>query len=634
MRCEGLLNRPWALKREQLVRELLQPERPNIFDGTIRDRPQLWTADLWRDTYQLLGGGSGLSNQMEGHHEGRFMHQVDPKDGYSVSYCRVDRHRRLLEFLVSIVHPDKPTRVTITIGNTIFGALDGGREVDWGVVFRDMAQRLAKGVGKPKPTPICPFLFHLYEGQGLLTADEELDYRTAQEMAGYRLTPDPDSWPGIDEDEPTPTPAPSPRPGPLRTPNRRRKSTYRAPSESPLIRSRGPSSPVPPEPQPREQQLDPHPEGGPEWVDKPFVSIARGFRQARNQYESMEQALEQIGSELGVSPDQIIPTIRTLPKAQEVDGLRVRIAGLISENDRLQTQVADRNRRAEAAEAQTLAAAELALAAEARAVAAEVYMTATEEARIRAEAESTKWHGVSRKFFDSFGFPGDIVTKARIFDECMKKPEAVSAVKVLRMLVDFSGRVENLLKEIWSAFQLGDRGHVAGPSEQRPEPVPEPSRLDPSSPPTTTTAAPPTGAPSTSSPRLEATPSQLGAASMPSIPDSTQQEPIPDSLNTDDIPSLHQWGTEDLPESVTPATGSRGPTNPVIRISPGSVPRSQQKRTGSVQTNLFGGTPDDPAAGFCCHMRQLAAELRRRRARSGGFQGMKVIRSQGIWSKK
>ena len=289
-----------------------------------------------------------------------------------------------------------------------------------------MVQRLAKGVGKPKSTPICPFLFHLYEGQGLLTADEELDYRTAQEMARYRLTPDPDSRPGTDKDEPTPTPTPSPRPGPSRTPNRMWKSTYRAPSGSPPIRSRGPSSPVSSEPQPREQQPDPHPEVGPEWVDKPFVSIARGFQQAQNQYESMEQALEQIGSELGVSPDQIIPTIRTLPKAQEVDGFRVRIAGLISENDRLQTQVADRNRRVEAAEAQTLAAAALTSAAEARAAVAEVCATAAEEAQIRAEAESTKWHGVSQKFFDSFGFPGNVVTKARIFDECMKKPEAVS----------------------------------------------------------------------------------------------------------------------------------------------------------------------------------------------------------------
>ena len=61
---------------------------------------------------------------------------------------------------------------------------------------------------------------------------------------------------------------------------------------------------------------------------------------------------------------------------------------------------------------------------------------------------------------------------------------------------------------------------------------------------------------------------------------------------------------------MTPATRSRGPTDPVIRITPGSVPRSQPKRPGSVQTNLFGGTPDDPAARFRRHMRQLADELR------------------------
>ena len=270
------------------------------------------------------------------------------------------------------------------------------------------------------------------------------------------------------------------------------------------------------------------------------------------------------------------------PKAHEVDGLRIRIASLISENSRLETQVADRNRRAEAAEAQTLVAASQALAAEARAVAAEARAAAAKEARAFAESESTKWHGVFRKFFDSLGFPGDVVTKARIFDQCMKKLEAVSAASILRMLVDFSARVENLLKEIWSAFQLSDRGHEAGPSKQRPDLVPGPSRPEPPSPPTATPGAPPTGAPSASTPRPEATPSRPEAAATPNISDPTQQEPIPDSLNTDDIPSLHQWGTEDLPESGTPATESRGPTDPVIRITPGSVPRSQPRRPGSV----------------------------------------------------
>ena len=92
-----------------------------------------------RDTYEFLNGGAGLANRMDGYIEGRFMHQVDPKDRYAVGDCRNARQHRVLEFLVPIVHPDEPTWVTITLGNTIFRALDGGREVDWGLDFRDLA---------------------------------------------------------------------------------------------------------------------------------------------------------------------------------------------------------------------------------------------------------------------------------------------------------------------------------------------------------------------------------------------------------------------------------------------------------------------------------------------------------------
>ena len=68
----------------------------------------------------------------------KFAQAVDPKDGYPIWDCMNARHCRVLEFLVPIVHPDKPTRVTITIGNTIFGALEEDRPIDWGVIFRDL----------------------------------------------------------------------------------------------------------------------------------------------------------------------------------------------------------------------------------------------------------------------------------------------------------------------------------------------------------------------------------------------------------------------------------------------------------------------------------------------------------------
>ena len=128
------------------------------------------------------------------------------------------------------------------------------------------------------------------------------------------------------------------------------------------------------------------------------------------------------------------------------------------------------------------------------------------EERIRAEAEREKWHGVSRKFFDFVGFAGDVVTKARLYDQCMKKPEAISAPKVLRMLVDFSGRVENLLKELRLLLQHDGRGQEARPSERRPElSGPEMARPEPTSPPASTVDAPATEGPSASTPRPEAT---------------------------------------------------------------------------------------------------------------------------------
>ena len=89
--------------------------------------------------------------------DGKFSGRVNPKDGYAV-----------VEFLIPLLYPEKPTRVTITMGKTIFGALFGERLVDWGIVVKDLVQRLVSGMGKSKVTPICPYIFHLYHSHKLL----------------------------------------------------------------------------------------------------------------------------------------------------------------------------------------------------------------------------------------------------------------------------------------------------------------------------------------------------------------------------------------------------------------------------------------------------------------------------------
>ena len=53
---------------------------------------------------------------------GKFANPPYANDGYLLPECKDPRARRLLEFLVPIFYPKKPVRVTITVGNTIFGA--------------------------------------------------------------------------------------------------------------------------------------------------------------------------------------------------------------------------------------------------------------------------------------------------------------------------------------------------------------------------------------------------------------------------------------------------------------------------------------------------------------------------------
>ena len=246
--CAGLLEQPWNLKNEDFIHQFVliregKLERNNMFDTTIRDRSEEWTAGVWREVYNFGPGGSGLVNRTDLYIEGKFRNKADPKDGFPVRDCRNPRERKLLEFLVPIVHPDKPTRVTCTIENTIFGALSGERPVDWGKVFSELVQRLVGGAGKSKPTPICPFLYHLYECKGLLTEEEETDYTMAKELNRYRISPEQDQdsdsgvlW--ITGPEPQRAPAPINQ---VKRGNQFKKS-HQTPEGSPPIWSRGEGS--------------------------------------------------------------------------------------------------------------------------------------------------------------------------------------------------------------------------------------------------------------------------------------------------------------------------------------------------------------------------------------------------------
>ena len=202
--CHGFMGRPWGLRMEDMVVELLG-DKDNRWEGTVRQAPERWTVKEWRKVYGFARGGKGMASRIERFIDGRFSGWVNPKDGYAVVDCKEPRARRVLEFLVPLLYPEKPMRVTITVGNTIFGALSGERPVDWGIVVKDLVQRLLFGMGKSKAMPICPYVFHLYHSHELLLLAEKKEYRTKEALLKYNVESegeeDPDSSANPDGEE-------------------------------------------------------------------------------------------------------------------------------------------------------------------------------------------------------------------------------------------------------------------------------------------------------------------------------------------------------------------------------------------------------------------------------------------------
>jgi hypothetical protein len=57
---------------------------------------------------------------------------------HTIEDCTDARHRHVLAFLVSILYSEKPNRIIVTMGNTIFGALNGGRKVNWARIIANL----------------------------------------------------------------------------------------------------------------------------------------------------------------------------------------------------------------------------------------------------------------------------------------------------------------------------------------------------------------------------------------------------------------------------------------------------------------------------------------------------------------
>ena len=168
----------------------LQQEQDNRWMRTMRQDLDKWTTAAWRKVYNFSIRGKGMATRGEKYVEGKFTHLPHPKDGYALPDCKDPRAKRVLKFLIPIFYLEKLARVIVKVGNTIFGAYIGEREVDWALVITDMVKRLLVRIEKFKPTPICPYMLHFCYIHDTTLPEDKKAYMVGESMMRHDVEQD------------------------------------------------------------------------------------------------------------------------------------------------------------------------------------------------------------------------------------------------------------------------------------------------------------------------------------------------------------------------------------------------------------------------------------------------------------
>jgi len=138
------------------------------------------------DVYGFQKSGSELASRVDKYTVRKFRSLAYTKEGYAISDCKDEKQRQVLEFLIPILYPKKPTWVTVVVANTIFGAMKS-RLVHWGKVIAGIVSKLTDYVKKSKLSPINLYLFHFYYQAKVMNSEEMIEYNTRVSLLKYGL---------------------------------------------------------------------------------------------------------------------------------------------------------------------------------------------------------------------------------------------------------------------------------------------------------------------------------------------------------------------------------------------------------------------------------------------------------------
>ena len=391
-------------------------DKDNRWEGTVRQAPERWTVKEWRKVYGFGRGGEGMASRTDRYIDGMFSGRVNPKDGYAVADCKDPRVKRVLGFLVPLLYPEKPTRVTITVGNTIFEALSGERPVDWGIVVKDVVQRLLSGMGKSKATPICPYMFHLYHSHELLLPAEKKEYRIHEALLKHNVESeedeDPTSLANPDEEESTDdSECKSLTSSEIREVQKQETAQLK---KSPINRRKQPPAPKDPVTSKRKSRA---PGDAVDAVERNYQTIAFACREIRAREREREALIQEVCQRLGnVRPDELVGAIEHLPSQKRMEELEAKVSFLQERSKKASEELKEEK---------------------------ELHRKAVDKLNLSL--------AFNQKLEIYVGNTEDVVNKAQLFDANLAQ-HPVTAKKVILVLVDFADKMEELLDEMRVLF--------------------------------------------------------------------------------------------------------------------------------------------------------------------------------------
>ena len=239
------------------------------------------------------------------------------------------------------------------------------------------------------------------------------------------------------------------------------------PERSQLERSQPEQSP--PEDQP---VLEPEEEGDKPWVRRPFDPVRESYKVVKSQYQAMESFIEEISTYMDSELADVMNRIRDLPKPEDLTDLQARMDCLLKENVELRAR-ADKGDALWAENVELRARADEGNALRAENKELKDRMKEVEREAKAARTERDKSKEVAQRVSKFLESPGDMLNKARLFDNGLKSPATNSGVKMMRCMIDYSQKMDKTLKELRSLLKpTGGQPEQTGNSRAQHHPCP------------------------------------------------------------------------------------------------------------------------------------------------------------------